>query len=251
MTGPVVPRVNVTCEHCEKVFEVRATAKPRRFCSIPCRDAFYNTHPHFNLGRNQKPENKAPRACKQCGKEYTVIRRRNVSNRSGKQFCSRECHFDWRKTHPTTLGVYPDAEWRKHQSEAQKRRFMENPESHVNIIKKIKGRNTKCEQEVKRLLDNLGIKYQTQHYLNHHFLDFYIPSKNLAIEVDGCYWHQNQAKDVARDKEIIEASPGLRIVHIHFNERAYNTPLERSPAPNVTYLPYYIKRSDVGVLEAL
>lgn len=49
------------------------------------------------------------------------------------------------------------------------------------------------EIKVQEQLDMLGIRYVQQKYINDgergYFLDFYIPSKKLVIEVNGSYWH--------------------------------------------------------------
>lgn len=50
--------------------------------------------------------------------------------------------------------------------------------------------NTGIELKMKELLNALEIHYIHQYPIkNTALVDFYIPSKNLIIECDGCYWH--------------------------------------------------------------
>jgi len=58
---------------------------------------------------------------------------------------------------------------------------------------------TAPEKSFKELLEELNIKYETQKIVGGKIYDFYIPSKNMLIEVDGNYWH-------AKDKEIKDMS---------------------------------------------
>ena len=52
-------------------------------------------------------------------------------------------------------------------------------------------RNSKLEYLVKTILDNNGIKYIQQSYriIPPYELDFYLPDFNIAIELNGNYWH--------------------------------------------------------------
>ena len=54
---------------------------------------------------------------------------------------------------------------------------------------KQKSYNTQPELIFKSILDALDIKYQQQFPLQGKFYDFFIPSKNLLVEIDGTYWH--------------------------------------------------------------
>ena len=50
--------------------------------------------------------------------------------------------------------------------------------------------NTKIEQKVAKLLNELGINYVQNYGLEKIAnVDFFIPSKMLVIQCDGCYWH--------------------------------------------------------------
>ena len=56
--------------------------------------------------------------------------------------------------------------------------------------------NTSIEIFIKELLDKYNIEYKSNNrsIIGSKELDIYIPSKNLAIECNGCYWHSESKK---------------------------------------------------------
>jgi len=50
---------------------------------------------------------------------------------------------------------------------------------------------TKLEKEFQTILNSLGVSYIFQYAVNGYNYDFYIPDKNILIEVDGDWWHCN------------------------------------------------------------
>jgi len=62
-----------------------------------------------------------------------------------------------------------------------------------SAIKRIKNNpkfsNTKPETEFKEWLELHNIKYIQQQYTEYGSIDFYLPTEDLYIEVDGVYWH--------------------------------------------------------------
>lgn len=79
------------------------------------------------------------------------------------------------------------------------------------------------ELKVKAQLDELGIKYVQQKWVNdgkrNYALDFYIPSLKLVIECNGDYWHSFPDK-IERDKSLEKyvKSTGRNIVFIWEHE---------------------------------
>ena len=50
--------------------------------------------------------------------------------------------------------------------------------------------NTSLESDVAKIILSEGIEFNRQFNLHDHFLcDFYLPSLNLIVEADGCFWH--------------------------------------------------------------
>lgn len=95
-------------------------------------------------------------------------------------------------------------------------------------------RDSKIEKKVRDFLRNLDIEFLTHHPISKikylYQCDIFIPSMNLILECDGCYWHgcsicfQNhntsQKKQIERDrirtKELIES--GYRIIRLWEHE---------------------------------
>lgn len=55
----------------------------------------------------------------------------------------------------------------------------------------LKGNPSKLEYTFADIITTLGIEFIHQYHVDGFDYDFYIPSKNLLIEVDGDYWHGN------------------------------------------------------------
>ena len=86
----------------------------------------------------------------------------------------------------------------------------------TNFLKQRK-HGTKPELEFKEWLDSKSIDYVEQYRKvgNGHPYDFFIPSLNLLVEIDGFYWHQSdkqKIKDNNHTREAVER--GYNIVRI-------------------------------------
>ena len=67
------------------------------------------------------------------------------------------------------------------------------------MAKKMDKNPTAPERYFTDILTEIGIEFETQKIVGGKIYDFFIPSKNMLIEVDGDYWH-------AKDKELKEMS---------------------------------------------
>ncbi len=50
------------------------------------------------------------------------------------------------------------------------------------------------ELEFEKILIEIGVDFRTQEIVGGKIFDFYIPSSNLLVEIDGDYWHGNPEK---------------------------------------------------------
>lgn len=57
--------------------------------------------------------------------------------------------------------------------------------------KKMSNKMTEPERVFSEMMKELGVEIQCQKVINNKIYDFYIPSKNMMVEVDGDYWHAN------------------------------------------------------------
>ena len=77
------------------------------------------------------------------------------------------------------------------------------------------------EKFAKEFLEKLGINYVYQYKAESigRFFDFYIPSANLIIEIDGDYWHsynveyENMTPTQKRNKRVDEAKDKWAVFH--------------------------------------
>ena len=64
-------------------------------------------------------------------------------------------------------------------------------------MRKIRGKDTKPERVVRRLLHGAGYRYRLQaHYLPGR-PDLVFPARKIALFVHGCFWHQHQQCKIA------------------------------------------------------
>ncbi len=57
--------------------------------------------------------------------------------------------------------------------------------------KSMSGKMTKPERDFAKMLKEIGVEFESQKVIKKKIYDFYIPSKNMIVEVDGDYWHAN------------------------------------------------------------
>lgn len=60
-----------------------------------------------------------------------------------------------------------------------------------NQAKKMSNKMTAPEQVFSDMMKELEVEYESQKIIGNKIFDFYIPSKNLIIEIHGDYWHAN------------------------------------------------------------
>jgi len=56
-------------------------------------------------------------------------------------------------------------------------------------------KQSKPEKEYEKELRKQGIEYKTQYFVENYPFDFYIPSKNLLVEIDGEFYHPLKEED--------------------------------------------------------
>ncbi len=87
------------------------------------------------------------------------------------------------------------------------------------------GRRSKIETTTSNILDSLNVAYEQQVPFGPYVYDFFVLEKHLFIEVQGEYWHSSDramARDEAKRKYLLEASPNSRLVYLH--ERDFLNP---------------------------
>lgn len=94
--------------------------------------------------------------------------------------------------------------------------------------KKMSNKMTEPERIFQVMMDELGITVESQKVIGNKIYDFYAPSKNLIIEIDGDYWHANpliyenkvlnktQSRNVKNDKfkDVLAIGSGFLIERV-------------------------------------
>ena len=166
----------IDCDYCgESMYRQNNAIKSHNFCNRQCY-AQYRTGKDLGGWIHLK--------CDECSREFK--RQRHLVNtrpESSNVFCSSKCYSKFKAIHgntPYTIG------------------------------------KTRPEREVEKILKDNNIEYIYNKLFNDNkagigYFDFYLPAKNLVIEVDGNYWHGNpkyypklnsqQLGCIERDKE--------------------------------------------------
>lgn len=98
---------------------------------------------------------------------------------------------------PNNKGRHLTNEWKNKISESKKGK--PHSKEHIQKIREARRKqkfiqkDTKIEIKIQNFLKELKIKFLTNHNIpeisNQYKCDIFIPSMNLVIECDGCYWH--------------------------------------------------------------
>jgi len=145
-----------SCEYCSKPFTTQNWNSSQKYCSVSCK----------NLQRTKNATQ--INNCLYCDKEF-IVYTSLIKYYEGKinigSYCSRKCLC---------------------KSNIEKNQ----------INGSLNGTNTKPELKFKQILDEHNVSHIFQHVIEYKggktpykVYDFYIPHKNILIEIDGIYWH--------------------------------------------------------------
>lgn len=223
---------DIVCDNCGKIFHRRQDHIDRNnkhnFCCRQCNYEYTKKNSHEY------------RQCEICGKEFYCLKS------SSQRFCSNKCNAEWQKTVTGTnnplykrikvecdychndlyipqskIGVYRHQfcsvncrrEWFrnvlcKDEQYIQDRRNTALLELQNGVFNTV---DTKPQLLVNKMLEELKIEYEREKVIGFYCIDNYLPEYNLAIEVQGDYWHcsprkynqpinEIQRKSISRDK---------------------------------------------------
>ena len=80
----------------------------------------------------------------------------------------------------------------------RRRSWKLTPAQRYATMSSIRSKNTKPEQRVRRALNSLGIPYRLQTSNLPGTPDFIVPKGQIAVLVNGCFWHQHSGCRLAR-----------------------------------------------------
>ena len=161
-----------TCEICGKLFHV-SKKSTQRFCSVECQ----------NIWQTQQIGTKNPKfvrklvACDCCGNEFYMQKYR--IGLFEHKFCSDRCRQLWYSN------VFSQDENWKEESKKRAVKILENKQIDTN---------TKPQQIINNLLENMNISYINEKGFKYYAVDNYLNDNNLIIEVMGDFWHCHPLK---------------------------------------------------------
>jgi DNA mismatch endonuclease (patch repair protein) len=88
------------------------------------------------------------------------------------------------------------------------------PEKRSAVMRRVKGRDTTPERQVRRLLTSLGARYRLHRADLPGKPDIVLPGRRLAIFVHGCFWHGH---DCARGARVPKANRDYWVAKISRN----------------------------------
>lgn len=194
-----INKVKKICEYigCNNEFEVRHTSN-QRFCSDPCSRKYVGElHKNGDMIK-----------CNNCNIEFYRPKWHIKKNKIN--FCSTDCHNEYMTSEP--VKVYCSL------IECNNVKYIKPYELNKNGIhfcstkcagiaglriiqsSPVRNRNTRPEIKFRKLLDDSNINYIHQYSVpwKHgwkKWYDFFIPSINTLIEIDGIYWHGKNKKN--------------------------------------------------------
>jgi very-short-patch-repair endonuclease len=195
MAPPRKQRLKRSCLVCNKEFEFlqRSDKAGRKFCGNACKFSYQKKNPP----RNRTGFNKC---CIQCGKVfYAQLHQKHY------KYCSANCASRGK------VGIELGGKKKRHNlSFTCKECYVVVKNQQQNRINRAKFCSYSCravfytrnstkstvpEQTFERLLNENNIMYQRQYKLENKLYDFYIPSANTLIEIDGIFWHAKKFYD--------------------------------------------------------
>lgn len=154
------------CGSCNKeIYITKSASRKINFCSVKC----------FNNFQSKKIEHK----CIICGKKFYWSPGREKNLNRPIKYCSIQCRNKCEK-------------WKE--GSAIKGNLIQNKKKGLN----------KLEIEGSKILNDLGIKHETQSLICNKFcVDVLIPDKKIVIQWDGDYWHgYNEIKSERQKKRV-------------------------------------------------
>ena len=175
----------------------------------------------------------ATRPCGSCGKPVA-----GRSSANAAAYCDQTCkNVAWADGANPHMGATRSALSRKRMSEAARARLLADPSLHPSRLVSSNGYRTSVEQTVEDWLLDRDVKFVRQHPVGRYVVDFWLPDALTVVEADGAYWHQDQSKDIARDRRLLDVLPdGSTISHLHFFDPRWSPDLDPAPLPGVTYV---------------
>jgi very-short-patch-repair endonuclease len=196
-------KITLICAECGKEYQSKpCLAETSKFCSKKCKSD------------NRTTVGRVICKCTVCGRDFERLASRvgdccsyaceGASKRSRVILTCRVCGKSYERiTSHAECSAYCSVACKTKEFNATKRRKIG------------KSGPTLLERAFADVLDEMGILYHTEYKVGRFRLDFFIPSKSVAIELDSVYWHTLpgvKEKDDRRDSFVLQS--GIRTIRI-------------------------------------
>lgn len=163
-----------------------------RVCPVCGENTYYkNKHSWHNNKNSKSPCSSCSNSNKWLGRSHTKAYKQHMSD------IQSECSLNGAPVPSTTVVCCqnPTCEVEFEKKETSGKKFCTIECYNRYALQYMKDKVTAPEVQFAELLDSLDIEYEWQWEIDYKFFDFYIPSKNLLVEIDGTYWHGRGISD--------------------------------------------------------
>lgn len=188
---------------------------------LNCEDIKVKNRFDTKQGGNRKP--RTFRKCVICGKQFGPLERLDV------MCCSKECGYRLRsaKGNPKKGRHYPHLQRAKEEQCPICGNTFRGIWNSINRIQRYCSHDcfmhsrleTNPERKMREFLQSIGVNFNQEYRIGRFYIDFYLPDRKLAIEIDGDYWHAKPSvkeRDVRKDNFLQDK--GIDILRIKESE---------------------------------
>ena len=219
----------IRCDYCGEFFKEIKSKIERTKNNFCCKECY------FEYKRDKGRETKIKYTCDYCGKEIFQSKKRIKEHEN--HFCSKECHNKFKKTGKYVKCDECGKELYRCKAEIKRTetffcsrkclnkndRFRKEIGAKAYRTSAKQDSLTDLELKGRKILKELGYKegvdFKEQVPIDIYTVDVLFPKKNIIIEWDGNFWH-NQPERVKHDKERDKflSQLGFNIIHITSEE---------------------------------
>jgi len=177
--------VTKICKTCNKEFEIaESQAHKYSTCSKECSKIYQD-----KLRNERYKDLRVEYFCEYCGKSYNVAKSLHEHPSRSSRFCSMKCRNKWESENKLgenhhNYGIKYSKAKRRQMSEIVVKLYEDGVYDKQTLPQKI----------VNDLLNNNNINFQNEKGFKYYLVDNYLSDYNLAIEVNGDYFHSHPLK---------------------------------------------------------
>jgi len=208
----------IMCKGCGRIITGRMPAN-RKYYSLECWRK--SRHPQRETGKIVK--------CEWCGKE--VYKPKSLLLKAKHHFCSRECANNYQAKNKLTFICKvcgKEFKWSKSRLKQETPKYcsiecrnkdkewIQDTCIKGNLMQQNKKGLNKLELAGRKILQDLGVKFQEQVLMFNKFLvDVLIPDKKIIIQCDGDYWHSKpKRKKLDESQDAYLTKCGYKVIRI-------------------------------------